>query len=422
MSGVVADEEISDTTLSLQSVLSAVKNNDFRPKQLEAESEAFLSEAQAAASLPDPTIFATMQGLPVDTFNFDQEPMTQFRLGIRQMFPKGDSLDIKSDLLTLQSDAQQIASELRWLDRKKQSEQAWLETWYWQRYLDLLREDQVFLEQVQGFIRSLYEVGARDQSDLIGADLELLRLSEKRLEARRQFQKYRQQLNTLANEKLGGARVSEELPDLQKMSFERIKTMELESLLAQHPQIRLLDQKTAQADRTVDLVAQEFKPAWGVEISYGFRDSRTMDGSSRPDLLYAGVSVQVPFFSASKQRQNQTAAVQRSGAAELRRDEAFSQMQFEVENLFEQYSHIDQQLQVYEQGILPALEKQVASALQSYESDQGDFQQVMTLFLQQQNAKTLHQRLRANRQQLISSLNYLLGLEHARAQTGADLK
>lgn len=422
MADVVTANEMSSSTLTLQSVLSAVKKNDFRPQQLEAEAKAFLSEAEAATSLPDPTVFATMQGLPTDTFDFGQEPMTQFRLGVQQMFPKGDSLNIKSDLLAIQSDSQRIAAELRWLDRKKQSEQVWLEAWYWQKYLELLKDDQIFLDQVQGFIRSLYEVGARDQSDLIGAELELLKLNEKRIDARRQYQKNRQQLNTLANERLVGGPVSGELPDLEQVDVGQITPVKLASYLAQHPQIRLLNQQTAQADRNVDLVEQDFKPAWGVEVSYGFRDGRAMDGSSRPDLLYAGVSVQVPLFSASKQRQNQTAAVQRSGAAQLRRDEAFSEMQFDAEILVEQYRYIDQQLQLYEAGILPTLEEQVATAMQSYESDQGDFQLVLKLFLQEQNAKTLHQRLRVNRQQLISSLNYLLGLEQTQAQNGADLQ
>ena len=48
--------------------------------------------------MPDPTLFAVAQSLPTDTFDTDQEPMTQLRFGIRQMFPKGDSLDIKRDM------------------------------------------------------------------------------------------------------------------------------------------------------------------------------------------------------------------------------------------------------------------------------------------------------------------------------------
>lgn len=405
--------------LSLTDVLYAVKKNDFRLKQLQEESQAFLAESEAAAYLPDPTIFAAIQSLPTDTFDFDQEPMTQLRVGVRQMFPKGDMLDIKSDMSGIQSDLQLTASELRWLERKKRSEQAWLEAWYWQKTLTLLDQDQTFLEQVQEFIRSLYEVGAKDQSDLIGADLELIKLNEKRIEARRKYQMFRQQLNTLANQQLSGTQVSFILPDLEQVDLAAFRNSESEPYVAKHPKITLQNQKVVLSEKKVDLVEQDFEPAWGVEVSYGLRDGENMDGSDRPDFFSAGVNVQIPLFSDTKQRQNQHAAKTRSKASQIQRDETLSQMRFEVDNLIQQYRNTAEQRVLYETDILPTLEKQRKSALQSYESDQGNFRLVMNLFLKEQSAKTMHQRLRVNEQKLISSLNYLLGLDSTKAKNGA---
>lgn len=405
--------------LSLTDVLYAVKKNDFRLKQLQEESQAFLAESEAAAYLPDPSVFAAIQSLPTDTFDFDQEPMTQLRIGVRQMFPKGDMLDIKSEMSGIQSDLQLTASELRWLERKKQSEQAWLEAWYWQKTLELLDEDQTFLEQVQEFIRSLYEVGAKDQSDLIGADLELIKLNEKRIEAKRKYQMFRQQLNTFANQRLSGTQVSFVLPDLEQVDLVAFHNSASEPYISKHPKIEQLNQKIILSEMKVNLVEQDFEPAWGVEVSYGLRDGENMDGSDRPDFFSAGVNVQIPLFSDAKQRQNQNAAKTRSMASQIQRDEALSQMRFEVDNLIQQYRNTAEQRALYETDILPTLEKQRKSALQSYESDQGNFRLVMSLFLKEQGAKTMHQRLRVNEQKLISSLNYLLGLDSTEAKNGA---
>lgn len=406
--------------LSLTDVLYAVKKNDFRLKQLQEESQAFLAESEAAAYLPDPTVFAAIQSLPTDSFDFDQEPMTQLRVGVRQMFPKGNMLDIKSDMSGIKSNLQLTASELRWLERKKQSEQAWLEAWYWQKTLGLLDEDQTFLEQVQEFIRSLYEVGAKDQSDLIGADLELIKLNEKRIEAKRKYQMFRQQLNTLANQRLSGTQVSFVLPDLEQVDLAAFRNSTSEPFIAKHPKIEQLNQKIILSEMKVDLVEQDFEPAWGVEVSYGLRDGENMDGSDRPDFFSAGVNVQIPLFSDAKQRQNQHAAKTRSMASQIQRDEALSQMRFEVDNLIQQYRYTVEQRALYETDILPTLQKQRKSALQSYESDQGNFRLVMNLFLKEQSAKTMHQRLRVNEQKLISSLNYLLGLDSTEAKNGAQ--
>jgi len=402
--------------LSLKSVLHTVKENDFGLKQLQEESQAFLAEAEAASYLPDPTLFAAVQNLPTDTFTFDQEPMTQLRVGVRQMFPKGDALDIKSDMSDIKSDTQLIASKQRWLERKKQSEIAWLEAWYWQKTRTLLDEDQTFLTQVQEFIRSLYEVGVKDQSDLIGAELELIKLNEKRIEATRKYQMFRQQLNTLANQRLKGKQVSLALPDLQQIDLHAFPYQATESYLTKHPTIELLNQNIVLSEKKVDLIKQDFEPAWGVEVSYGLRDGENMDGSDRPDFFSAGVNVQIPLFSDAKQRQSQYAAKQRSTVSQIQRDEALSQMRFEVDNLLEQYKSTVQQRALYETDILPTLEKQRLSALQSYESDQGDFHLVMNLFLKEQNAKTMHQRLRVNEQKLIASVNYLLGLDSTESE------
>lgn len=409
----------AEEALSLNTVLQKVKENDYRLKQLQSESDAFLAESKAARYLPDPTVFAAVQNLPSDSFKLDQEPMTQLRVGVRQMFPKGNMLAIKSEMSELKSDLQFTRAKQRWLERKKQSEQAWLEAWYWQNTLVLLDQDQTFLKQVQAFIQSLYEVGAKDQSDLIGADLELIKLNEKRIDAQRNYQKYKQQLNTLANHRFNETQLSAGLPDLKGIEFRGLDTQALLPYLINHPRIDLLEQRVVLSDKKVDLIAQDFEPAWGVELSYGLRDGENMDGSSRADFFSAGVSVQLPLFSNDKQWHNQRAAKQRSSAAQIKRDEVLSQMRFELDSLVQQYHYTLEQRKLYETDILPTLEEQRASALQSYEADQGNFRLVMNLFLKEQGAKTMQQRLRVNEQKLISSLNFLLGLDSKDAEKGA---
>lgn len=408
------------SALSLESVLYLIKQNDFRLKQLQQESDAHSLEADAFSYLPDPTVFAAIQSLPTDTFALDQEPMTQLRIGVKQMFPKGDVLDIRSDMSLIKADLQLKQSQLRWLMRKKEGEQAWLEAWYWQRNLTLLDEDDVFLSQVQEFIQSLYEVGAKNQSDLIGADVELIKLKEKRIEANRQYQIFRQQLNRLANETLSGEHLAKSLPDLAQKDFTTFQNEEIDSYLLTHPRVTLLNQNMVMADKKVDLVQQDFEPAWGIEVSYGLRDGDNMDGSERADFFSAGVNMQIPLFSDGKQRQNTLAAKHRLQVAQLKRDEVLSEMRFEVESLLQQYRFTHKQRELYETEILPTLEEQKKSALQSYESDQGNFQFVLALYLKQQSAKAMHQRLRVNEQKHISSLNYLLGLDVTRIENGAN--
>ena len=419
VSSVASATETTGNYLTLHSVLLSVKQNDFRLRQLKEQSYAFLAESEAAEYLPDPTVFAAIQSLPTDSFDVDQEPMTQFRVGLKQMFPKGEQLSIKSDMSGIQSEIQLVAIQQRWLERKKQTELAWLDAWYWHKYLNLLEQDGVFLAQIQEFIRSLYEVGAKDQSDLLGAGLELVKLNEKRIEASRNFRMFRQQLNTLSNRKLPEIQLSDTLPDLRPVGFSDFESMGVERLLSEHPRIVSLNHQIVLADKKLDLVKQDFEPTWGLELSYGLRDGQNMDGSDRADFFSAGVSVQVPLFSDGQTRHNQQAATQRTAASQIERDEALSQMRFELDNLVQQYRYTLEQRRLYETDILPTLGKQKNSALQSYESDQGDFRLVISLYLKEQGAKAMHQRLRVNEQKIVSSINFLLGLDSTEVDSGA---
>ena len=51
--------------------------------------------ATASGELPDPRISIGISNLPTDTFSFNQEAMTQFRVGLNQMFPPGQTLRLQ---------------------------------------------------------------------------------------------------------------------------------------------------------------------------------------------------------------------------------------------------------------------------------------------------------------------------------------
>ncbi|WP_197481483.1 TolC family protein, partial [Oleiphilus sp. HI0086] len=101
--------------LSLSDVLTRARANDFRLKSLGIQAKAFEAEAKASDFLPDPTLFAAIQSLPTDTFEFDQEPMTQLRVGVRQMFPKGDTLSLREDINQEKVGLQTVKQEAYWI-------------------------------------------------------------------------------------------------------------------------------------------------------------------------------------------------------------------------------------------------------------------------------------------------------------------
>ena len=62
------------------------------------EAEALREDAVADGQLPDPELTAAAFNFPVDSFDFDQEPITQLRVGIRQRVPGGEERAVRSAL------------------------------------------------------------------------------------------------------------------------------------------------------------------------------------------------------------------------------------------------------------------------------------------------------------------------------------
>jgi len=401
----------SNSTLSLNDTLEKVRSNDLSLVRFGIDAQAHLAVAEANDYLPDPVLFAGAQNFPTDTFDFDQEPMTQLRFGVRQMFPKGESLEIKKNVSLINAEIQGIKQKLRWQKLKLNTETAWLEAWYWQKNKQLIEEARVFLEQVRDFIQSLYQVGAKDQSDLIGAQLKLIKLDEKQIEADRQFNLYRRKLDTLANEFLVGNKISQTLVNINSVGIDISNPEAIMSRLLQHPEVLVLAEQVDLFEQKVNLAELAFDPSWGVELSYGLRGGNNMDGSNRADFLSAGVSVQLPLFTQGKQNNELSAAKYQQQSIQNRRVELLQKMRFQLENVHQQYLSTVKQRQLYENQILPTLVKQKESALNSYESDKGDFRTVTELFIKELDTKIKHQRLSVNEQLMIAKMDYWIGFD-----------
>lgn len=403
--------------LTHKELLQLTQENDYKLKQLSGLDEAYRHESVSSGSLPDPVVFGGIQNVPTDSFELDQEPMTQLRVGVRQMFPKGDTLDIRSNMSITKSQEQQLLREAYWLTRTKEVSQSWLEALYWHHVQGLLNEDKAFLEQLQTFVNSLYEVGAKAQSDYLGAELELVRLEEALIEARRQFERQIRALEGYANTVLVSDNIIGAEPKIEFSYEDSLDTLSsdsnlLRSALAEHPRVKVFDQQEALASQKLDLIEQDFKPSWGLEVSYGFRDGTDAMGNDRPDFLSAGVSIELPLFSQNRPKNSRLAEMSRKRSVSIARDEALEQMFFSYQASKTELDYAITQGMLYEERILPTLAEQVSSAVTEYESGTGNFQRVMELFLQQQKAKTKRLRLSIDEQIHLAAMAYLLGYDY----------
>ena len=145
--------------LTLENAIEqAVLEDDWLAANVERE-QAMLEEALAAAQLPDPRVSIGLSNLPLDTFNLGQEPMTQLRVGINQVIPRGDTLLLSEQKKKQQSEVNPFLRA----DRKAKVEllvsQLWLKSFLSARSIALIEADRSLFQQLIDITSSRYTVG-----------------------------------------------------------------------------------------------------------------------------------------------------------------------------------------------------------------------------------------------------------------------
>lgn len=136
-----------ETGLELSQAVQMAQSRDPWLSGSQYTQEALEAETTAAGTLPDPMISLTAGNLPADTFDTGQEPMTQFSVGITQMFPRGDSLDL------LEKQKEQLGQQHPFMRQDRKAKvaatvsQLWLEAYKSQQTIVLIEQDMGLFEQ-----------------------------------------------------------------------------------------------------------------------------------------------------------------------------------------------------------------------------------------------------------------------------------
>ncbi len=388
--------------LSLEQAEQLAIERDTVLSMQRARSQAFLDKSIAADTLPDPKLKLGLLNYPTDTFKRDQEPMTQTRIAIEQMIPRGDSLEIKSKRMRSSSDQTNAAA----LNREKmlimQVRREYLEFVYWLRAEDIVNQNKDLFKQLVRITQTQYAAGLQNQQDVIRSDLELDMLDD-RLDAI----KTKQQQVQARLVKLIGAQAIEgelitELPELAPVNLHSLD-------LKLHPKIMIEDAKVNNRQLGVDLAKESYKPAWMFEVGYGFRDGTNPDGSDRADFASAMVSFDIPLFTKDKQDRQVAANRQMYQASMDARKETLRQLESEFEQTRASWDRLQNRLQRYQKTIVPQSKENAKAALYAYQSRRGDFTSLMRARITELETNLKHTRLQINYRQAQAKLLYLAG-------------
>lgn len=417
--GCISSFAVSAKLSMQQAVEKAIQHDPWLTgNQLQERSLRMAS--QGANNLPDPKLSLGMVNLPTDGFSFNQEPMTQLKVGVVQSFPRGDSLALKQQQLSFQADQYPYQRADRKAKIKVMVSTLWLDALKAQLTINLIKRDRVLFEQLVEIVNASYSAaqGNTRQQDVISAQLELARL-EDRLTVVKSLRDTA--LSNLAewlpsNEHLGlSTRFEEQIalppyPELERhirLVFQRADHSGLLELLIDHPAILAIEKSVKAGDKAVELAKQQYQPQWGVNASYAYRDDSS-NGQSRADFFSIGVTVDIPLWGYEKQDSEVAATNLRAQSIQTDKRLLQQKMLGKMLSLYQQKVRLEQREDGFLSSILPQMQQQADASLSAYTHDDGDFSQVMRARIAQLNAQIDLIALQSQKHQTQIQLAYFI--------------
>ncbi len=400
-------QEVSSLTLE-DAIELAVQNDDWLLIS-EQEENAFLEEAIAAGELPDPRIMVGLANMPIDSLRFNQEPMTQFRLGINQSFPRGATRELQSQKISLQSQINPIHRGNRIASVKLEVTSLWLDIYLAEQSISLIESDRNLFEQLVDItsVRYTSAAGLSRQQDLVRAELELVRLDERLATLRQRQDSSRQELAEWLPFEVVSLPFNEDLPELLPSEEELTSLNQAAELFRNHPIIRANDKQIEIAQTQVEITRQSFKPSFSIGASYGYRD-RSPLGMDRDDFVSIDLNFDLPIFTKNRQEPRLRASQYRASARQTERILLIKELFARYQGAQAQLEQLDERRSIFNDSLLSQLSDLTEATLSSYTADEGDFEEVMRAYIAELNANIELLQIDVERLKIISILDYLL--------------
>lgn len=388
--------EAEDLALQLDPVINA----------LGAQARSFEEQSIAANTLPDPQLKLGAMNLPVDTFALDQEPMTQLQIGVRQMFPRGDTLEIRARRAGNMSNVVKARAENRRRMVRRSVREAWLEVYYWHNAAEIVRKTRSLFQQLLDITEGQYAAGRGKQQDYIQAQLEYGLLEDREERIRNREAGMRAQLARWIGSDNAARVLAMSLPAVPPARSAR-----LEDVLVSHPLVEAAQGQVAVSNDGVDLARQAYRPGWMLDITYASRDGVNPNGVERPDFVSAMVVLDIPLFTGNRQDRMLVAREHERSAAEFQLEDQRLVLKRMFERLDADRVSLDERIQYYQRVLIPRSHENASAALSAYQSDEGDFLTLVRARIVEFETELKALRLKIDRAKVQAGLNYILGEE-----------
>ncbi len=346
--------------------------------------------------LPDPQLVVGAINVPVDTYKLNQEDMTMTMVGIRQSFPPGDTLALKSRRAEKELTREEAKVEAERRNLLRQVRQAWLELYFQQESQRLLLKSRQLQQKQLDAAEGRYRAAADMQQSVIRARQAVARVNEREPMLKAQIARIRAQLGRWIGE-------AAMLPLPAALPTLPVPAPDFDA--ARHPEWLATEAMFDAARLEVDMARQEYKPGWMLDLSYGFR--RPMpDGTERPNMVTAMVTLDLPVFRAKRQDRRLAEKQALETGARLETEDKRREIEAMYASLRAEYEALAARAKIFEEQLLPAIRREAQVTVAGFARDQTEYRDARMKALEAEQEYT---RVRVDLVKTQAELLYLTG-------------
>lgn len=383
-----------------------------RSQQLLAEDAAAAAArelAVAARQAPAPTLTAGIGNLPIngpDEFSLTRDFMTMRSLGLMRELTRRDKRTTRAARFEREAEAAVAGRSLALANLSRDTAMAWLDRYYRERIHEVLvaERDQAVLQIEAADLA--YRSGLGAQSDALAARASVAAIEDRIAAAQRDVD-----VATTRLARWVGAAADRALatptPPMDSVPF---TLADLDSQLAHHPELALMQKQEDVARADVDVARANQRSDWTVEVMYSQR------GPAFSDMVSLNVSKPLQWRATNRQARELAARLALADGARAEREEETRAHLADARSLFQGWQANRARIGRYGSSLIPLVAERTLAATAAYRAGTGTLGAVLEARIGEIDTRLDYLELEMETAALWAELNYLIPAHDA---TGA---
>jgi cobalt-zinc-cadmium efflux system outer membrane protein len=365
--------ESTAVNTELQQLTDEAARNNPELRALESKIESYGERPAQAESLDNPRLGFGIVNLPVDSFRFDEQPMTMKQVSVWQKFPFPGKLGLKGDIAKEELEAVRKEYAEKKNSIVMQVQVAYHNLLFINKSIEVTKDNRDLLRNFVKTAETKYAVGKGVQQDVLKAQVELSKAIDMLLSLDQKKESIVARLNTLTNRPADmKIDASDSLPEMDGPHF-TVPYPELQNIAVENrPALLALKHIVQRYEFAQRLAERNYYPDIDVGFSYGQRDNLA-SGARQPDFVSGFVTISIPLWFKSKESRKVNEERANLRTANEQYNSARNNVYFQIKDILTEIERYSRQIDLFKTGLIPQSRTSLNSAISGYQVNKIDF-------------------------------------------------